>query len=134
MTGTVRSRRLRLEAVQLAYAYPNVTVAEDDSWVVIGQFRLPRGWEPAVTPVLIAIPPNYPEVAPDGFHLGAELRRRQGRKLVRPDHYFRSYKNRFADLGYWWYCLEDPDGRWDYRRDSLRTFVEAIRTYLGSPD
>lgn len=84
--------------------------------------------------MLIVPPANYPEAAPDGFYLGSQLRRRDGGRLVEPGHYFAGYKNRYAQLGYRWYCLEDPERNWDPRHDSLVTFVEAIRTYLGTVD
>lgn len=134
-TAPVRDARVLRECAVLRRAYPGLEIAPDRSWVLIPGFRLPRGWEPDETTVLIEPPTNYPEAAPDGFHLGARLRRRGlGRALRDPGHYFRGYKNRYADRGYFWYCLEDPDRRWDPRHDSLITFVEAIRTYLGTAD
>jgi hypothetical protein len=129
-----RRARIRYEAAQLAAAYPGLTVAGNDSYVHIPAFRLPPYWEPDRTDVLIVPPVNYPEAAPDGFFLGDHLRRRDGGRLVEPGHYFGGYKNRYAGLGYRWYCLEDPDRNWDCRQDSLVTFVEAIRTYLGTVD
>jgi hypothetical protein len=128
------SRRIRLEAAQLAAAYPGLRVAEDDTWILVPEFRLPAGWEPALTTVLVVVPFTYPEAAPDGFFLGDRLRRRLGAGLADPGHYFRGYNNPFGDLGYVWYCLEDPDRRWNPSLDSLVTYVEAIRTYLGTVD
>ncbi len=129
-------RRIRLEAAQLAGAYPGLRIAGDDSWILIPEFRLPTGWEPTRTTVLVVVPVTYPESAPDGFFLGSRLRRHDGGSgsLVDPGHYFHGYNNPYADLGYVWYCLEDPYRRWDPRLDSLFTFVEAIRTYLGTAD
>ncbi|WP_424187665.1 E2/UBC family protein [Actinokineospora sp. G85] len=129
-----RGARVRREAAQLAAGYPGLSVAKDDSYVHIPDFRLPRQWTPRRTQVLIMPPVNYPEAAPDGFFLGADLRRRDGLRTRTPGHYFRDYKNPFADAGYHWYCLEDPDRLWDPRHDSLVSFVEAIRTYLGTAD
>ncbi|MFV2083266.1 E2/UBC family protein [Micromonospora sp. LOL_021] len=129
-----RRLRIRHEAAQLAYAYPGLTVADDESWLHIPEFRLPPHWEPDRTTVLIVPPATYPETAPDGFFLGDHLRRRDGRALVQPAHYFSAYKNRYAELGYRWYCLEDPERNWDPRFDSLVSYVEAIRTYLGTVD
>jgi hypothetical protein len=129
-----RSYRIRMEAAQLAAVYPGLTVAEDASYVHVPGFRLPRHWTPERTTVLIVPPVNYPEAAPDGFYLGADLRRRVGAFLVTPGHYFENYKNAYAAAGYRWYCLEDPQGRWRPAHDSLITFVEAIRTYLGTVD
>lgn len=129
-----RAVRVRREAAQLAAAYPGLTVADDDSFVHIPGFRLPPRWVPQRTAVVIVPPPNYPEAAPDGFFLGDRLRRRDGRGLQTPGHYFRDYKNPFAAAGYRWYCLEDPEGNWSPWHDSLITFVEAVRTYLGTTD
>jgi hypothetical protein len=131
---TRRSARVRLEAAALAGAYPGLRLADDDSWLVIDGFRLPAGWVPDRTTVMITPPVNYPQCAPDGFFLAAQLRRRRAGKLVAPGHYFRGYHNPYAELGWWWYCLQDPHGRWDPAQDSLLTFVEAIRTYLGLAD
>lgn len=131
---TLRSRRLRAEADVLRAAYPALRVASDDSWVLIPAFRLPAGWRPAETTVLVEPPPNYPDAAPNGFYLGAGLRRVDGGSARAPGHYFDRYNNAYASLGYFWYCLEDPERRWDPMHDSLLTFVEAIRTYLGTAD
>ncbi|WP_262401454.1 E2/UBC family protein [Actinomadura sp. CNU-125] len=109
-------------------------VPDDTSYVYIKDFRLPAGWVPDRTNVLIVPPAAYPECAPDGFYLGARLRRRSGNHLVQPGHYFRDYHNPFKELGYHWYCLEDTDRKWRADQDSLVTFVEAIRTYLGTVD
>ena len=79
-------------------------------------------------------PAHYPEAAPIGFYVGADLRRRSGLRLTRPGHYFAGYNNPCAQAGYHWYCLEDPDRRWNPALDSLVTFIEAIRTYLGTAD
>ncbi len=136
-------RRIRLEAAQLAGAYPGLRIADDDSWIIIPEFRLPAGWEPTRTTVLVVVPVTYPESAPDGFFLGSRLQRHDHSGLgglgglgglVDPGHYFHGFNNPYADLGYVWYCLEDPYRRWNPRLDSLLTFVEAIRTYLGTAD
>jgi hypothetical protein len=131
---TRRTARLRMEAATLAAAYPGLKIADDESYVFISGFRLPTGWIPDRASVLIVPPAAYPECAPDGFYLSAKLRRRKGGQLVTPGHYFRDYHNPYADLGYHWYCLEDPERRWRAGQDSLLTFVEAIRTYLGTAD
>ncbi|MCC7077128.1 MAG: hypothetical protein IT198_08390 [Acidimicrobiia bacterium] len=129
-----RVERLRREVRQLRLAYPSLTIDPDWAWVLIEDFRLPDGWQPSRTAVLIKPPLSYPDAAPDGFYLGARLRKQSGGTWKAPGHYFDRYKNPYASLGYYWYCLEDPDGSWDPQRDSLLTFVEAIRTYLGTGD
>jgi hypothetical protein len=129
-----RSARVRLEAAALASAYPGLEIADDDSYVIIPDFRLPKGWVPDRTTVLIIPPAAYPECAPDGFYLAAQLQRRSGSRLVTPGHYFKHHHNPYADLGYYWYCLEEREGTWQAHQDSLLTFVEAIRTYLGTAD
>lgn len=133
-SSNMRQRRVRWEAAQLAGGYPGLHVADDDSWVIIPDFRLPPGWSPGRTTVLLVPPVTYPETAPDGFYLGSQLRRRNGTELVNPGHYFQGHKNPYTHLGYFWYCLEDPARNWDSSYDSLITFVEAIRTYLGMAD
>ncbi|MCO1575124.1 hypothetical protein M8C13_05045 [Crossiella sp. SN42] len=130
----MRKWRIRQEATQLAAAYPGLTVAENESHVHIPTFRLPQHWSPRTTSVLITPPVNYPEAAPDGFYLGDHLFRRDGLRTRTPGHYFTNYKNPYAEAGYRWYYLEDPEGRWDSAQDSLVSFVEAIRTYLGTAD
>lgn len=54
--------------------------------------------------------------------------------LRTPGHYFRDYKNPFVGAGYRWYCLEDPESNWNPGYDTLVSFVEAVRTYLGTAD
>ena len=131
---SVRRLRIRREAAQLASAYPGLAVADDDSHLRIPRFRLPRRWTPDRTTVVIVPPFTYPESAPDGFYLGDNLRRRDGVRLITPGHYFANYKNPYAKAGFRWYCLEDPERNWHPAHDSLVTFVEAIRTYLGTVD
>lgn len=131
---SLRRLMVRREAAQLAAAYPGLSVPPDDSYVHIPGFRLPAQWVPDRTAVVIIPPANYPEAAPDGFFLGDNLRRRDGSTLTTPGHYFSNYKNPYARAGYRWYCLEDPESNWDARYDSLVSFVEAIRTYLGAAD
>ncbi|MBL7487473.1 hypothetical protein I6A60_06010 [Frankia sp. AgB1.9] len=129
-----QQRRVFAEAAQLLRAYPGLCVAADGSWLLIPEFRLPAGWAPPRTTVLIAVPLTYPECAPDGFYLGDRLRRHTGAALAQPGHYLRDFHNPCAGLGYLWYCLEDPERRWRHDIDSLVTYVEAIRTYLGAAD
>lgn len=131
---SIRRLKIRREAAQLAAGYPGLTVAEDDSYVHIPGFRLPEKWIPGRTAVVIVPPVNYPEAAPDGFFLGDKLLRRDGARVSVPGHYFANYKNPYASAGYRWYCLEDPESNWNPTYDSLVTFVEAIRTYLGTAD
>ncbi|MDT5040679.1 MAG: Prokaryotic family [Actinoplanes sp.] len=133
-TITRRCARVRWEAASLAAAYPLMELAADESWLVIREFRLPAGWSPDRTDVMITPAVNYPECAPDGFYLASRLRRWVDGRLVTPGHYFRGYHNPHEHQGWYWYCLQDPAGRWDARQDSLLTFVEAIRTYLGAAD
>ena len=97
--ATLRSMRIRAEAKQLSIAYPRLSIA-DDTWIVVDDFRLPVGWEPNRTRVMITPPPNYPQSAPDGFYLASKLRRQNGEKLVSPGHYFATYHNPYADLGW----------------------------------
>lgn len=130
----LRSHRIRREAAQLAAAYPNLQVGAGEAFVFIPGFRLPREWSPRHTSLLIVPPAHYPEAAPNGFYVGADLLRRSGPRLTRPGHYFATYNNPYAHAGYHWYCLEDPDRRWNPALDSLVTFIEAIRTYLGTAD
>jgi hypothetical protein len=131
---TLANARLRLEAAVLRSAYPGLSIAEDGTWVMIPHFRLPAGWVPDRTTVLIVPPPNYPECSPDGFYLTAQLRRHVAGQLAPPGHYFNGYHNPYAHLGWYWYCLQDPDRNWDPAQDTLLSFVEAIRTYLGMAD
>lgn len=133
-SASMRGIRIRREAAQLAAAYPGLRVADDDSYLLIPNFRLPRQWTPDRTTVLVIPPVTYPEAAPDGFYLQDDLRRREGGRLVTPGHYFAGYHNPYAAQGMRWYCLEDPDRNWRSAHDSLLTFVEAIRTYLGTAD
>lgn len=118
----------------LAAAYPQLVLDDDGKWLVIPEFRLPAGWHPALTTVMIEPPPNYPEAAPDGFFMAARLQRRGAGGLRTPGHYFDRHKNPHLERNFWWYCLEDQGRHWSPRYDSLLTFVEAIRTYLGTTD
>lgn len=133
--ATLRERRLVDEVEMLKRAFPGTFLAGDMSWVLIENYMLPAGWQPDETTILLVPPLNYPEAGPDGFYLAHGLKKRSGLTLETPGHYFPKYKNPYADAGYFWYCLEDKEGNWNSRYDSLLTFLDAIWTYLGSvPD
>lgn len=135
----LRERRVVTEAELLKQAYPGLMIDQDFGWVLIPEFELPFGWRPPLTAVLIEIPANYPEAGPFGFFLGDRLKRWTGGSWQTPGHIFgevpyRGKRNHFLDLGYRWYCLHAEPGAWTPRHDSLISFVQAIWTYMGTPD
>ncbi len=113
---------------RLGQVYPT-TVAEDSSWVRIEEFRLPPGWEPRQTELLIKIPPNYPLVPPGlspahGIFLPYRLRYRGG--LVRDFHTHGELPDGSA-----WFCYLDL--KWNHARDDLFTIIERVAFDLSRP-
>ena len=76
---------------------------EDYTWVQILNFRLPPGWSKSCVPLLIEIPPTYPEALPRdvGFYTEKGLRDRNG---FTTDHYFEENRslNKYTDKNWAW--------------------------------
>lgn len=128
--ATVRSRRVAREVVALRARFGLVEVAGDATWVKVDHVPLSGAWAPSCAPVLILVPPNYPEAAPDGAFVGARLGHDSATPALRR-HVFATVRNPLRANGYVWCCLEDHDGHWDWRLDSLSTFVDALLTHVG---
>lgn len=109
-------------------------------WLVIPQYRLPRLWNHAVTPLLIVFPTDYPEIPPVGFYLKKDLG-------VSPNGHFYSKAYHDAcktplDKGWKWYCCYYKPGSWrpaairrlgDWRKgDNLWTHLIMIGEVLGN--
>lgn len=114
---------------------------ENANWVVFPQFRLPRGWSQATTPLLINFPRDYPALPPIGFYLPSNLPSPHGHKFGRTYHNASSAPL----LKEWdWYCCYITPGGWQpaplnsrngWRDgDSLWTYLTLINEVLASND
>ena len=110
-------------------------------WVIAPQYRLPKLWNFAITPLLIVFPTDYPEIPPVGFYLKSDLG-------VSPNGHF--YAAAYHDScktplenGWKWYCSFYKPGSWrpaairhlgDWRHgDSIWTRYDTHRRSTGKP-
>jgi len=116
--------------------------------MVIPNYKLPRGWSPKTTSLMIIFPVEYPNLPPNGFYIS--------KNVVAPSlhgHiYSRAYNNGYGStpkeqqelerLGWVWYCAHVANGSWhpaklkrisDWRHgDNLFTFFSLISEVMNS--
>ncbi|GAA2133169.1 hypothetical protein GCM10009760_09050 [Kitasatospora kazusensis] len=96
-----RRSRLQAEVQLLAQRYRDVSFdRQDASWVHIGRFPVPGGWNRPQVEILIDVPhgnPGYPSVAPQWFWTDRDLRTSDGRAI---QHFFTSGGSSLADRSY----------------------------------
>lgn len=106
------------------------------NWVMIKNFQLPHGWSKSIVPLLIEIPPTYPEALPRqiGFYTEKSLRDSKG---FTEEHYFdkMSILNKYSDRGWAWLSVHID--RWnpksDIRKgDNLLTICNLIYYTLST--
>lgn len=109
---------------------------EDYMWVMIKNFKLPRGWSKPTVPLLIEIPRTYPDALPKevGFYTEKRLTDRKG---FATSHYFQEMGslNKYADRGWAWLCIHV--NKWnpktDIRKgDNLMTICNLIHNTLST--
>jgi len=67
--------RVRDELDRLSKRFPRITSGEQLNYFVIPCFPLPEGrYEQRETPILVMIPPGYPNTGPDNFFVRQDLR------------------------------------------------------------
>lgn len=96
-----RKSRLQAEVHLLAQRYGEVDFdKQDGTWVHIGSFAVPPGWNKQRVEILIDIPhgnPGYPSVAPQWFWTDRDLTTADGRAI---SHFFTSGGSNLADKSY----------------------------------
>lgn len=100
------------------------------SWVYFPRFGLPRRWGARETPLLIHLPPDYPNRPPNGFYLSA--------RCHGPHVFSTSPYRDVPDLsayGWNWFCVHCHDG-WHpgpTARDAmdLWTFIRVMQSSLS---
>lgn len=96
-----RRNRLQAEVQLLAQRYREVSFdRQDASWVHIGKFPVPGGWNRPQVEILIDVPhgnPGYPSVAPQWFWTDKDLTTADGRPV---QHFFTSGGSSLADRGH----------------------------------
>jgi hypothetical protein len=104
--------------------------------VDIRGFRLPGGWTPRQSDLLILLPSGYPLVPPNSFYLERGLRDQTNREVA--IHYFEqmSGHNPYHDRGWAWYCYHVNPNAWHpthspTRGDSLLTYATIIYQVLA---
>ena len=110
------------------YGVP-VQLTKDLEFLFIPRYPLPRKWGARETPILIRLPPQYPDVPPRGFFLSSKLR---GPHVFSRNAYDSSED--FSQYGWNWYCAL-CDGGWKPGKsplddNNLWTFLKVVRTSL----
>lgn len=68
-------QRIIDEVDRLRKKFPDIGVGEQGNWLLVPRFPLPEGrFEQDQTPLLIVIPPGYPNTGPDNFFVRQDLR------------------------------------------------------------
>src|SRR5690349_14876718 len=71
--------RVAEELERLKNRFPELKVGEQLNWLMIPAFHLPEGrFEQSETPLLVVVPPGYPNTGPDNFFVRRDLRLRGG--------------------------------------------------------
>lgn len=71
--------RVREELERVKKRFPDLRFGEQLNWFLIPSFPLPIGrFEQADTPVLVMVPPGYPNTGPDNFFVRQDLRLKGG--------------------------------------------------------
>lgn len=149
MQISLRKKRVNMEITQLLvpnYGQNNLEWNIDDNWIMIKEFKLPKGWvnkrtdsplyNKPLTPLLIEIPSGYPNVTPQNFY--AEQKLQCGTDFI--THYFDRPGsgipsiNKYTDRGWAWLCIHIK--AWDYKTnfakgDNLLTICKLIFDILS---
>lgn len=100
-----------------------VTISEDSGFVlvVIEQYTLPGGLEPAVVSLLLRLPPGFPDAAPDMFWFEPGVRLSGGGGIPGADqvevHGGREWQRWSRHIG----------GQWRAGIDNLATYLAYVR-------
>jgi hypothetical protein len=72
-------QRVVEELERLKMRFPEIKSGDQLNWFLIPLFPLPEGrFEQADTPLLVVIPPGYPNTGPDNFFVRQDLRLKGG--------------------------------------------------------
>jgi len=72
-------QRVVEELERLRKRFPDIKTGEQLNWFLIPSFPLPDGrFEQTETPVVVVIPPGYPNTGPDNFFVRQDLRLKGG--------------------------------------------------------
>lgn len=124
-----RMRRLKQEVLALAVQYGDVQWdSQEGTWVMIKAFPLPKGMGKTSTPLLILLPPDYPQVPPR--HLDFYMDK--GLPLAGSGHYWEE-GHPMSSQGWAQFCLEIDNWKSSsdiWSGDHLLKLAETISTAL----
>jgi hypothetical protein len=122
-------RRKELELVEAQFG--ELERAPDLTWFVVRRIALPPGWNLDETPVLVLLPPGYPETPPDNFHTDPDLRLASGQEpgggsgmIDHAGRRWRQFSWHFEDTAEW-----QPNAQIE-RGHNLLTFLLAVQQRL----
>lgn len=95
--------------------------------VVIRRFRLPTGYTPDVTDLLLRLPPGFPDAQPDMYWCDPAVR------IAATGEYPLAADQFEQHLGRNWqrFSRHLPAGVWQPGRDTLESYLTLIRADLG---
>jgi len=108
-------------------------------WMTVERYKLPQGWEPKISPLMIIFPTEYPQLAPVGFYLPDRARSPHGHLMSGAYH---GASDAPVHKGWNWYCTYVNSGSWcpaygryadDWRKgDNLFDYFVLIGEVLAS--
>lgn len=108
----------------LGYAYD---VVSDGGFVtvVLKKVAMPNGIDPAVSSILLRLPPGFPDAAPDMFWLDPPVKGREGRVIPGTES-MQSFHGRT-----WQRWSRHIQHQWRPGVDSLQTYLAYVRHCLN---
>jgi hypothetical protein len=128
-------QRVVEELEPLRARFPDVQVGEQLNWFLIPSFPLPADrFEQLETPVLVVIPPGYPNTGPDNFFVRQDLRLKGGAAPAAFNPNSNSSSGPAPIPGAWgWFSWHPqawrPSARID-QGDNLETYVRGVSMCL----
>jgi len=116
--------------------------------MVVPKYKLPNGWKPAATPLLIIFPVEYPELPPNGFYIQHYVTAPANHGHIYARAYNEGYgakpgeQEELNRYGWVWYCAHVANGAWQPAKlrkltdwhygDNLFTFFALISEVMNT--
>lgn len=117
--------RIERDTERLRADFPDLIVGNNNEYIVLPSFVLPQDlFNAECSRLLVVIPPTYPTAPPDNFYISWGLTLKDSGEI-------NSYSGPTELYGESWGTFSfHSNGGWDTKRDSLLTFITAIRIRL----
>ena len=109
--------RIKAELALIQQALPDVDYRDEDRWVRVPSYPLPKGWNRTATDVAFQVGEGYPGTPPYGFYVPSGIQFHG----VNPDDYTEPAANQPPFGGTWGFFSWAPvDGLWQSTADAHR--------------